>query len=314
MKIEFVSVSLETEIYQLKKTIPFMIKNYKDIDYVLIVPFKSIDIFRESFYDYKFVKIIDENKIINKKKYLDICHDFFGKREDFKDFIYSWYYQQFLKLAYCLDFSRNKYATVIWDSDTIPLKKIEFFDKNFEYILYGSNYEYHKNYFEVNNKILGRNIIWPRYSSITQFSVLKFEDKIKLKKYLLNSNSKYKIKFKKYYLIYAILNAINMSIRKSHITTPMFSEYELIATFLINEYSNLYLSQKPIKFFRNYVNGQLNNLQENLLFLFGFKHITYESKDMLITRQSNRKLLISIFNEIKIILRDKKMLNFLFRR
>jgi FkbM family methyltransferase len=64
----------------------------------------------------------------------------------------GWIYQQFLKIQAVLDSHKDR--IVLWDSDTVPLKKIYFFDDSSRaYFFTGS--ELHEPYFKMINSILG---------------------------------------------------------------------------------------------------------------------------------------------------------------
>ena len=58
----------------------------------------------------------------------------------------GWYFQQFLKMAYALICEEPNY--LIWDADTIPLKKYDTEKLNFDVIT-----EYRKAYFDTINKL-----------------------------------------------------------------------------------------------------------------------------------------------------------------
>ena len=66
----------------------------------------------------------------------------------------GWYYQQFLKMAFSLSRYCDTDYYLSWDSDTIPLRKIDFFNANGKpYFTMKS--EYHKPYFVAIERLLG---------------------------------------------------------------------------------------------------------------------------------------------------------------
>ena len=68
----------------------------------------------------------------------------------------QWYYQQILKISFVLKFITNKNEKIIiWDADTILLKKINFFKQNIS-IKYGTINEFHKEYFLTNECLIGK--------------------------------------------------------------------------------------------------------------------------------------------------------------
>ena len=80
----------------------------------------------------------------------------------------TWYYQQILKIAFIIDFVKKKNKSmIIWDADTVILKKINFFNENFS-VRFGTTGEFYKAYYSTNKLILKK---LPKYfiSSLTQF-------------------------------------------------------------------------------------------------------------------------------------------------
>ena len=115
-------------------------------------------------------KIIDEDTIITFKKFKKIANKHLKKRSYFKEIQYrlKWYYQQVLKITFVINFvNKTKKPIIIWDADTIILKKILFFKKN-NSINYGTTSEFHKAYYKTNKNLLNNQ---PRYfiSSLVQF-------------------------------------------------------------------------------------------------------------------------------------------------
>mgnify|MGYP007000103509 CR=1 len=64
---------------------------------------ESVTEFENAFYDIDYVEILDENKILDKKKFDELCGQFLKVKNDYKLFRKSWYYQQLLKLSYTLN-------------------------------------------------------------------------------------------------------------------------------------------------------------------------------------------------------------------
>jgi hypothetical protein len=116
------------------------------------------------------IKFIDEDKLID-----DI--DIKSMKAKFKRRIGSedragWYFQQFLKMGVS---SRPEIAEyyLIWDSDTILLEPIEFFNEE-KRVFVNPAKEYHKPYFNLIEKILGieRQV---NYSFISEHLMVKKE-------------------------------------------------------------------------------------------------------------------------------------------
>lgn len=75
-------------------------------------------------------KYINENDIL---PFIDVNRAFINRVERAgylvsKDSRLGWYYQQFLKMSYCY-LSCDEYY-LVWDSDTIPIRKIDLFSEN----------------------------------------------------------------------------------------------------------------------------------------------------------------------------------------
>ena len=96
--------------------------------------------------------ILDENNVIEGLNIEKIRY-IFGELNRVKMGA-GWYYQQFLKMAFALsDYCDTDYY-LSWDSDTIPLRKIDFFNENGKpYFTMKS--EYHKPYFVAIERLLG---------------------------------------------------------------------------------------------------------------------------------------------------------------
>lgn len=312
-KYVFVTVSLIENLKQVSKTVSKFYKLYDLFKYIIITPKESVTAFENAFYDIDYVEILDENKILNKKKFDKLCGEFLKVKKDYKLFRKSWYYQQMLKLSYtlnCKNFPDKN--IIIWDADTIPLKKIKFFDEQNNPILYGSKYEYHIPYFECNNIIFGEKTIYPDLSFVTQFAALNIRIREGLKEILVKYIKSINMNFDKYYVAKAVLHSISIKNDEEPINGSHFSEYEFIGNYVCGTTEESKSKQKPLKFFRNYVNGNLSRIQKILLYLFDYKHITYENEIYLNKRQSYKKILKILFlDSIYLIL---KPLNKLFSK
>lgn len=65
----------------------------------------------------------------------------------------GWYLQQFVKLGAC-SIGDSDATNLIWDGDTVPLRRLDFFDATGELRFYASG-EYHRPYFDTIERILG---------------------------------------------------------------------------------------------------------------------------------------------------------------
>ena len=255
----FVTVSLIDELEKVNESIKKFSNLYKVFKYVVIVPEIEISKFESKLNKYNKVEIINENEVINKSDFLKICDSNLKNKKGYRSFRKNWYYQQLIMLSYCLD---NNYFSnhnlIIWDADTIPLKKIKFFNKNNEPYLYGSRYEYHCPYFEFNKILLGKKNRILNNSCIVQFVAINLEDRKDMRKFFIDFNKSHKIKNNKLFVSNAIIKALSLMDESLYISGEDFAYPEFIGAFILNKYKRLNSDQKVIKFFRNYVDGYLN--------------------------------------------------------
>lgn len=96
--------------------------------------------------------VVDENRLIEELTHNHL-KDMFLKlgRNDMKS---GWYFQQFLKMSFALSNYCDTDYYLSWDSDTIPLRKIDFFDESGKpYFTMKS--EHHAPYFVAIERLLG---------------------------------------------------------------------------------------------------------------------------------------------------------------
>ena len=292
-------VSLVDELEKVAVSINKIDELYNVYKFALIVPTKDINTFKNKLKFNKKVEIFNENEIVNKKNFFDLCDKYLKYKKGFKSFRKGWYYQQVLKLTYSLD---NKFFTnhnlVMWDADTIPLKKIKFFNNKNEPISYGSFYEYHKPYFKHNKIIFGESYIPLDFAATIQFYALNIEDRNDLRSFLKDFNKKNKIAASKLFVGNTILKGIEIQDNSYPIDGQLVSEQELVGAFIFKKYNRKKKDQKIIKFFRFDVDGYLNNLQTKILSFFNYKHITYEWHYDLKKSQSYKHLFKCIIRDL----------------
>ena len=306
----------------LKRDFPLILKNYqsfkkfyKKINIYIICPSKDLVYFKKKLNYDEFI-IISEDEIIPFKQFELIFlkeSENISYQLEFKKRL-SWYYQQILKISFMISFINDKKKNlIIWDSDTILLKKINFFsgDKS---INYGNFNEFHKQYYATNQKILNT---LPKYfiSFLNQFISLTVEEVFLLEKKLFKD-----IKIEKQNLPVKLTELILRSIFSEHkvYNGSMFSEFELIGQ---SNYLQNNTKQKPILTLRFGLDGILNYKQIRLVKILNFKHVTYEhshsnkrSLGMLDREQTWLGLIKIIFkNLIKFYLRSIRH-NYLYKK
>lgn len=259
----------------LKRDVPLILKNYfnfknfyEKLKIHVICPSNEFSYFKKNLH-YDEFQIIDENDILSIKEFEKISLKFSKKISYLLEFNkrLNWYYQQILKLSFLIRFiDKGEQNILLWDADTIILKKIDFF-KFGKSINYGTFNEFHKQYYITNKKILNT---LPRYhlSFLNQFIGITKEEALFLKKKLFNEIESQNIASK-------ISEIILSSIFSEHkeYNGSMFSEFELIGQ---TNYLQNNKKQKPILSLRFGLDGMLSKNQIFLVKFLNFKHITYE--------------------------------------
>jgi hypothetical protein len=262
-------VALARDLPIIKENIKEFNKYYNNLNFFIVCPFKELKLFSQI--KENNIKIIDENLIIS---FSDFSKIFLKNLKNSSYFFeiqprIGWYYQQVIKISFVVDFVKeNKQNMVIWDADTIILKKINFFEKNFS-VKYATINEFFRAYYLTNKTI---------FSYLPNFflsSLLQFASLGKLENEFLLKNLNTFISKKNCSTGEWISNIISSAIFKTHknYNGSMFSEYELIGM------SNIFLTntfQKIIPTLRNNLNGKLTNLQKHIARFIGFYHVTYE--------------------------------------
>ena len=266
----------------------------KEFKIFIICPNKEINKFKKKL-KFKEFNFIPEESIISFQEFNEIFEKLsvsINFKKSFRNRL-SWYYQQILKLSFAIDYSSVKQENIIiWDADTIILKKIIFFKKNYS-IKYGSLFEFHKPYFTTNEGLIGQN---PKYfiSSLVQFiGMTPLECHHLVKNYLKINTTKKKLSF---FLSQTILQNI---FKKHQIYNgSLFSEYESIgiSNYILNK-----KKQKPIFTLRSGLDGKLTSMQLKIASLFNVKHVTYEHSHLNSSSQGMLKRDQSWWNFIKIM-------------
>ena len=262
----------------LARDIPIILENYKSFkkfytlfEITIICPQKEILEFEEKLH-FKEFNIIDEEKIISFEKFNDIFEEL-SNNIDYKNLFrkrLNWYYQQILKLSYVLNFIKKKKENIIiWDADTVILKKINFF-KNEYSIKYGTLFEFHKPYYVTSKSITGD---YPKYfiSSLIQFTSLSVSEY----NFFINKILDFDIFEAKEIISIQLSKIILKNIFNIHKTYngSLFSEYELIG---ISNYVFRKTKQKALFTLRRDLDGKLSNSQAFIAKFFNVKHVTYE--------------------------------------
>lgn len=168
---------------------------------------------------------LDENSMIDGLSFKNV-RSLLNSVDENRPSQTGWYFQQLLKLA----FAHTEYAGeyyLSWDADTLPLNKIDFFDK--DKLLFTKKIEYHKPYFDTMKRLIGleRQV---DYSFIAEHMLFKSEIVKELTAAIEQSNVDGNTWFEK------IINACDFSEGKAN----LFSEFETYGNYCAKYYPSLY--------------------------------------------------------------------------
>jgi hypothetical protein len=250
-----ISVCTVRDIETFQLTAKWVSKFIPAAKYVVVVPHAEIDIFKSK----KLGKysVISENK---HSKIADCLNEKLGKNHK----RFGWYFQQFIKLSE-LDDGSNNALNLIWDADTIPLKKINFEQNGKIYFFQGS--EYNKEYFTLTRELLNFSKISKR-SFIAQNMPCKVSW---IKEFKKEIQTKYKNK--DWYE--EIIKRINVNHGAG------FSEYETLGTFLLKNHPEDIILGKA-KWYRggNKLIGGIKNFHDNQKWLSKrYHYVAFEHWD-----------------------------------
>lgn len=172
---------------------------------------------------------LDEEKMregLSREKVSDILAQKMGYRID-----PGWYYQQFLKMAVA-QFPEVADHYLIWDSDTILLSPITFFDDEGA-ILFNPQAENHRPYFEWIENVLGiqKQVEFSFIDQHMMINKLYMNELIRILQDKAPSG-------KRWY--WQILNSIN----NKHLEGAGFSEFETYGNFVMWRYPGSYKSRR----------------------------------------------------------------------
>jgi len=126
----------------------YIVRNIQSKSYLVIVPGNDLDEFTRCTPGE--IQIISEEQVI-PSSFIKIIEDHLDSATG-QSKRAGWIYQQFFKIQGAIDSRKDRIA--LWDSDTVPLKKINFFDDKLRARFYTGD-EYHPPYFDMINCILG---------------------------------------------------------------------------------------------------------------------------------------------------------------
>jgi len=281
----FYSVTLSNNLETLGESIPFFLNKYGIHSYWIVCPESDQRVFSEKFSNNLKVKIVSESEIISFTEFSKIFESIQAgaslSKRNYSESIkrLKWYYQQVLKISFIeyiklqdVEFSR----LVMFDADSLPLKRIRFFNANGESILYGSLTEAHQSYITPLPEIFKDTKINYLHGFTVQFFSCNLLEMQNVKNAILQS------RFSKNALSYSekVSFFILMSTLEAHGTLAGsgFSEQEFIGFSNMNSYKST-RRQKLILALRCWnLRYQLRPSQYFFLRALGFSLITYENR------------------------------------
>jgi len=305
-RVKFFTVSLPNNLPTLQQSIPLLNKYYGEVDFFVVCPDSAVEKFASELACYSNVKIFNESQLVSLKEFRGLIDAYLGNTGDGAYSIceerVGWYYQQALKLAFVLENDWHDAQVVMWDADSVPLRRIEF-SENGSSLLYGSRIEFHKPYFETIARILGP--LPEQYKAFTiQFFSLTSSERTFLYEKLSNYCPKPELMGFGRWVSGIIIESVLSSHRR--LGDSLFSEQELVGL------SNMLLSHKkqvPITHLRFVLTGILSPRQLALVRLFGFVHVTYEQPDLLFRKRQSYGVLFAVI--IKEYIRQNVLHHFL---
>lgn len=139
----------------------------------------------------------------------------------------GWYFQQFLKMAYCFVTSQKHY--LVWDGDTIPLRKLGFYDSQEGRYLFNLKSEFNKPYFDTLEKLFVPVITKQIDRSFISEHMMINTDI--MKNLIADIESNQQLKGNSFYE--KILRAVD----PKNLPVSGFSEYETYGSYMLQHYS-----------------------------------------------------------------------------
>ena len=206
-----------------------ILSNIDSRSYYLIVPDEACQLFQE-ITPSQFT-ILKDSQFIPSEIY-SLAIDLFGNRS-------GWYIQQFIKIEASRILEGNEGiedpTVLIWDSDTLPLKRLGFTNDDGSLSYYLAS-EYHPPYFQTLHSLLGLDRTHPK-SFISQCFPCKQEWVISFCSEIQNKHNTH------------WMNAVLRTLEPNQ-GLSLFSEYESLGTYFLSKYSSQMKFNMNKKWFR----------------------------------------------------------------
>lgn len=149
MQYELIIPVASKDIDVLIYTMNYIIKYIPAQRYIVISSSQGLKSFETIKKQYPEIEFMDEDKIIAGLT-IDALKEYMMTR-GYNLSKLGWYYQQFIKMAYCKIATTEYYMT--WDADTVPVKPVHMFDEDIV-PFFDLKKEYEIEYFKTNEKML----------------------------------------------------------------------------------------------------------------------------------------------------------------
>lgn len=243
MKYDIIIPTIYRDYPFLKKVINYIFRNLNPCTIYIITNKAKSRFIPKSILLNSQCKIIDEDNLIEGLDYAKtrdlLTRQAINNRT-------GWYYQQFLKMGFALSRYAQQEYYLIWDSDTIPLQPIKFFDSE-NHPLFTMKSEFHNPYFNTLKRLIGIGKI-NKSSYIAEHMIINKA----IMKELIGNIEESQIPGDVWYE--KVINSIDKDEQYG------FSEFETYGTYCLHNHPNLY-RERVLPSFRygGFIQGRLVN-------------------------------------------------------
>jgi hypothetical protein len=238
---EVISVCSAKDSETWKKASSYIIKNIQAQRYSIFVPDNEVALFKEI--SPKQFNVIPESTCIPNVRHL--LQKYMPPEKQWR---LGWYLQQFIKIAAVKQANKDD-IILIWDADTVPLKKLDFINSDGKLIYYKGD-EFHRPYFDCIDRLLGikKQV---NFSFIAQSFIVKASW---IQTFCHEIEEKSKMSWEE-----AIISKIDFN------EISGFSEYETLGTYFMSKYaSDITTSENPWHRMGNSLIGSVTKLNDNV--------------------------------------------------
>lgn len=136
----------DSDFELIKNNIPILKENLNPKEIIII----SSNKINSNYDKQSAIHFLDEDLVYPNMTFKSV-HEYL-KKLNIDPKVTGWYFQQFLKMSFC--FISDKEYYLVWDADTIPLRKLSFFSEEAK-PFFDLKREYEKNYFDTISKLFG---------------------------------------------------------------------------------------------------------------------------------------------------------------